>query len=121
MAGRTAQEYRLFFKGKFVADGTMEEIAQKVNLSLSTLSAHKSNKRNNSHLYEFIEIPSEVEFALYRGNDFINLGTQQELMEMYNINKKEWSFYTSPTAIKRAETRTFVTNGMIIERIEDDE
>lgn len=116
-----AKEYRLFFKDIFLADGTLKEIAEKVNLALSTLRAHKSNKRPNSHLYEFIEIPDETEFALYRGDNFVDIGTKQELMEMYNITSDEWSFCISPTAKKRAEKRKFLTNAMIIERIEDDD
>lgn len=121
MSGRTAQEYRLFFEGKFIADGTMSELAKKSNIALSTLSAHKSNKRSNSYLYEFIEIPSEVEFVLYRGDTFGDLGTKKELMKRYNIAPKEWAFYISPTAKKRAENRKSFTNAIIIERIEEDD
>lgn len=118
---KNQKQYRLFYKNKFLADGTMSEIAEKVNLALSTLHAHKSNKRSNSHLYEFIEIPDETEFALYRGDNFIDIGTKQELMEAYGITPQYWAFYSSPTAKTRAEKRKYNSNGMIIERIEDDD
>lgn len=119
--GRKTTEYRLFFKGKFLAEGTLKELAEKTNLALSTITAYKAKIRPKSVLYEFVEIPDETEFSIYSGDCFLDIGTKKELMEKYEITSKDWSFYASPTAIKRAESRKFVTNGIVIERIEDDD
>lgn len=84
-----AKLYRLFYEGKFLADGTMKEIAEKLGVTISNISNHKRGFYKSSHLYEFIEIPDETEFALYRGDNFIDIGTKQELMETYNITPKD--------------------------------
>lgn len=99
----------------------MKELQQKTKIGLSTLSAHKAKERTNSYLYEFIEIPDETEFAFYRGDDFIDIGTRKELMEKYNLTPNTFAFYISPTAKKRAENKKRLDSGMVIERIEDDE
>lgn len=116
-----AKLYRLFYKGKFLADGTMSEIAEKLGVTISTISNHKRGIYKSSHLYEFIEIPDETEFALYRGDNFIDIGTRQELMETYGISPRYWTFYSSPSAKARAEKRKYNSDGVVIERIEDDD
>lgn len=117
---KTKKEYRLFIEGRFVGEGSLDKISTQTNIALSTLYAHKSNKRKNSHLFDFNELPNETDYALYYGDTFIDIGEKEELKKRYEITEENWSFSTSPTARKRASSRAN-SRALIIERIEDDE
>lgn len=117
---KTKKEYRLFVKGKFVGEGTLSEISIQANIGLNTLYAHKNKTRANSHLFNFIEFPDETDYALYRGDTFIDIGEKEELKKRYEITEENWSFSASPTARKRAASRAN-SKALIIERIEEDE
>lgn len=56
-------------------------------------------------------------YALYRGDEFIDIGTRYELAEMIGVTPQTISFYASPTYQKRTK------NGYVAERVgyDDDE
>jgi len=54
-------------------------------------------------------------FALYRGDQFIDLGTKQYLANLLGVTIKTITFYSSPTYRKRTNDK-----GWIIIKVEDD-
>jgi hypothetical protein len=56
--------------------------------------------------------------AIYSGDNFLDLGTLEELSERFNMKRKTLQWLKSPTAHKRM---TGERNGMIVIEIEDDE
>ncbi|MFZ7175793.1 helix-turn-helix domain-containing protein [Streptococcus hyovaginalis] len=50
-------------------------------------------------------------YALYRGDEFIDIGTRYELAEMIGVAPQTISFYASPTYQKRTK------NGYVAERV----
>lgn len=57
-----------------------------------------------------------VEYALYKGDKFINIGTKEYLAKLLNVRKETIEFYASPTQLKRNKD-----NGYVVVRIDDDE
>ncbi|MGV3010042.1 hypothetical protein ACEE67_01840 [Streptococcus thoraltensis] len=50
-------------------------------------------------------------YALYRGDEFLDIGTKYELAEMIGVAPQTISFYASPTYQKRTK------NGYVAERV----
>lgn len=58
------------------------------------------------------------EYALYRGDEFIDLGTLRELSERLGKNPKTILFYGTPANIRRSEDGR---NSYILIRLQEDE
>lgn len=43
------------------------------------------------------------EYALYKGDKFIDIGTAKELSKLINVKPRTIQFYATPTQIKRYE------------------
>lgn len=43
------------------------------------------------------------EYALYKGDECLGIGTRKELAQKFNLKEKTISFYSSPTYLKRHE------------------
>ena len=56
------------------------------------------------------------EYALYKGDKFIDIGTKEYLAKLLNVKNETIEFYSSPTYLKRVKD-----NGYVVVRIEDDE
>lgn len=56
------------------------------------------------------------EYALYKGDKFIDIGTKEYLASLLNVRKETIEFYASPTQLKRNRD-----NGYVVVRIDDDE
>lgn len=56
------------------------------------------------------------EYALYKGDKFIDIGTKEYLAKLLNVRKETIEFYASPTKLKRNRD-----NGYVVVRIDDDE
>lgn len=41
------------------------------------------------------------EYALYKGEELLAIGTKKELAERFNVKEKTISFYMTPTKLKR--------------------
>lgn len=54
------------------------------------------------------------EYALYKGDRFIDIGTKEYLANLLNVKKETIEFYASPTKLKRTE------KGYVVIRIDDD-
>lgn len=54
-------------------------------------------------------------YALYKGDNFIDLGTREYLARLLDCTKKTISFYCSPAYLKRTKNN----NSLIVIRIED--
>lgn len=50
-------------------------------------------------------------YALYKGDEFLDIGTKYELAEKYNTKPETVSFYASPSYKKRTK------NGYVAERV----
>ena len=57
-------------------------------------------------------------FAVYKGDEFIDLGTRKELAEKLNIKPNSIKFYSTPIYRKRTKDKP---NSLIVIKIEDDE
>lgn len=56
------------------------------------------------------------EYALYKGDRFIDIGTKEYLANLLNVRKETIEFYASPTQLKRHKDNCYV-----VVRIDDDE
>ena len=56
--------------------------------------------------------------AVYRGDEFVDLGTLEELSQRLNMTRKFLQWLKSPTAHKRINGDR---NGLIVIKIEEDE
>lgn len=56
------------------------------------------------------------EYALYKGDKFIDIGTKEYLAKLLNVRNETIEFYASPTHLKRVKD-----NGYVVVRIEEDE
>lgn len=56
------------------------------------------------------------EYALYKGDKFIDIGTKEYLAKLLNVRKETIEFYASPTQLKRNKGNCYV-----VMRIDDDE
>lgn len=56
------------------------------------------------------------EYALYKGDKFIDIGTKEYLAKLLNVRKETIEFYASPTQLKRNKDNCYV-----VVRIDDDE
>lgn len=54
------------------------------------------------------------EYALYRGDEFLKIGTTQELADYLGVKIRTILFYASPTYLKRTNG-----NGYVVIKIED--
>ncbi len=55
------------------------------------------------------------EYALYKGDKFIDIGTKEYLAKLLNVKKETIEFYASPTKLKRNRD-----NGYVVVRIDDE-
>lgn len=56
------------------------------------------------------------EYALYKGDKFIDIGTKKYLAELLNVKIETIEFYTSPAHLRRSKD-----NRYIVVRIEDED
>lgn len=54
------------------------------------------------------------EYALYKGDKFIDIGTKEYLAKLLNVRKETIEFYAAPVQLKRVKD-----NGYIVVRIEE--
>lgn len=47
----------------------------------------------------------ETEYALYKGDEFIDLGTKEYLAKILNVTPRTIYYYSTPTYRKRVEDR----------------
>lgn len=60
------------------------------------------------------------EYALYRGEQFIQAGTKTELADLLGVTEKTIMFYTTACYMKRAEAGN-IEDRLVVVKIEDDE
>ena len=53
-------------------------------------------------------------YALYKGDEFIDIGTIDYLANLLKVTKKTIMFYSSPTYLKRTKG-----NGWVVIKVED--
>lgn len=59
------------------------------------------------------------EYALYNGDEFVDIGTKEELAKALNVKPETISFYASPTYRKRFEKSP--SGRLIAIRLDDEE
>ncbi|GEM04137.1 hypothetical protein HMI01_11250 [Halolactibacillus miurensis] len=57
-----------------------------------------------------------TEYAVYRGDEFIIVGTLEECAERLNTSEQMIKYYSYPSQKKRSEG----TNKILVERLDDD-
>ena len=62
----------------------------------------------------------KYEYALYKGDEFIDIGTADYLAELLKVNRKTIQFLASPSALKRLDKKE-KSNAMICVRIDINE
>ena len=60
-----------------------------------------------------------VEYALYKGDNFLDIGTIKELAERYNISVKTLRWYSTPCYKNKIKNKKDVKSYVVV-RIEDD-
>ena len=60
-------------------------------------------------------MPSKKEYALYKGDKFIDIGTKEYLAKKLNVRKETIEFYASPAQLKRHKDNCYV-----VVRIDDE-
>lgn len=55
---------------------------------------------------------TKYEYALYKGDKFIDIGTKEYIAKLLNVKKETIDFYASPTQLKRIKD-----NGYIVVRL----
>lgn len=56
-----------------------------------------------------IKESSEKVYALYKGDEFIMIGTQKELADYLGVKENTIYFYSTPTYMRRTDGRGLVT------------
>lgn len=98
---RRRKVYRLICDGRFVTEGTLYELSELTGRSVCQLREDK--KQSNVNRGRIIAVNlGDGEFALYRGEEMIAMGTAQELAELQNVKAETIRFYSSPVYAKRA-------------------
>ncbi len=62
-----------------------------------------------------------TEYAMYRGDRFVDIGTMQELAVKWGVKKSALYFASSPAAHKRHEGRKISKNSLIVIKLEDED
>lgn len=57
---------------------------------------------------------SKREYAIYRGDTFLDIGTKKELAEKFNVSEDTITFWHSPSNLKRINSRSYHYNGGMI-------
>lgn len=63
-------------------------------------------------------------YAVYRGDEFVTIGTRDEILKEFNITTSSFYFYTSKSNIDKYDNRKLKhkpSGRLIIIRIEEDE
>ncbi len=63
-------------------------------------------------------MPSAKEYALYRGDEFVDLGTIKQLAKSRGIKESSLRFYCTASYLKRLEERNS-TNALCLYEIKD--
>ena len=61
------------------------------------------------------------EYAIYRGDELLIIGTKDECAEELSVKPETITFYCTPTYIRRLESRKNIENSLIGVKIEIDE
>lgn len=59
-----------------------------------------------------------MEYAMYKGEEFLDVGTAGELARKFNVSVSTIKFYATPVYRRRIEGRP---NRILVVRLEDDE
>ena len=62
---------------------------------------------------------NESEYALYKGDEFIAIGTAQELAKLMNVKVETITFWSTPTYHKRIKNHNVAT--IVIKMEEEDD
>lgn len=54
------------------------------------------------------------EYALYKGDKFLDIGTRQELAEKFNVSIDTITFWATPANLKRLASRNVKENNAMI-------
>lgn len=63
----------------------------------------------------------DEEYALYKGEDFIEIGTLQELADLRGVQLKTMKFYLTPTYQNRIAERKNARDYITLSKLEDEE
>ena len=56
-------------------------------------------------------------YSIYKGDDFVDVGTKEELMQKYNLKSETFNFYTTKTYHKRVEARADSKSAFVIYKV----
>lgn len=101
------KEYALYKGDELLIIGTIEEIAKHQNISVSTARfyrypCYKKRRINSSDSKILIELENkEKEYAFYKGDELLCIGTIAEIAEHQNANPETIKYYGYPSYKKR--------------------
>ncbi|GAB3065420.1 hypothetical protein ACFOU0_12310 [Salinicoccus sesuvii] len=115
--GRPRKVYDYYRYNTYQHTGTVAELSQKVGLAAKTFDRMPRLKPNEKldpevgkhHLVYVNSIKaSESEYALYKGEDLIAMGTMTEIAEVLGIKRESLRWYQTPAAQKRGHKAVLV-------------
>lgn len=60
-----------------------------------------------------------MEYMMYKGEDFLHIGTIDEIAEAHGVLRDTIKFYTTPTYKRRIAKRKNAKNYITVERLEE--
>ena len=117
------RKYHVYEDDEIHFTGFASEIADYLGYQTRWVQYLASNNRtieNDGRTIRFKELvvehdPVEAEFAMYKGEDLIAIGTLEELAEKFNVKLTTIKYYATPSARRRYGGR-----GTCLVELEDD-
>lgn len=104
-----AKGYALYKGEKLLTIGTVKEIAKEMGVSGTTIRKYKNpsyieRTKDSSSAMRLVELRKE--YALYKGDDLLSIGTLTEISEDMGVKIDSLLYYATPTySMRNSEER----------------
>lgn len=114
-----AKEYALYKGDELLSVGTAKELAKEMGVGVTTIR-HYGTKAYAERMKGCVAprrlVELETEYALYKGDELLSVGTLEEISYQMGVSEDSLSFYGSPSYARR----TSETNGRRLVKLEHD-
>jgi len=97
--GRTGKRYALYLDGEYLGSGTIKELTFIADVSEAALRYHLKNSGKKGLIA--VENLGDGDFAYYKGDELLAIGTAAELAEKFNVGERTIRHYATPIYRKR--------------------
>ena len=109
------QKYRLYEHNELIIKGNLQEIVRATSITYHVLGKLKQGKRSKFRPTLDLE-PVNVLYAGYKGDEFVCMGTIQEVSRYMGITERNALIYSTPSYRERSKEKT-----ILLVRLDDDE